>query len=233
MGTLLTFCVATTSLRFRPEISPPSDAKCVTLVVVIASRSFILSHERWIVQVPRTPPGTIIRRKSPKRQAVNQLFEELVSFPDLLNCPNFSIEVVMIQEEHVRRYDRRWRKRRTWPIVERRLLSVLEQLVFETPSDLWQLIPPTLPDPFDTSHLASVLGHPRWFAQKIAYCLRQSGVITTIGKKGNSIVYSRLTPAPGPDRQTTGPPSAMAPASNDAPADYSDTRLDSIVVRGA
>jgi len=139
----------------------------------------------------------------------------------------------MIQEEHVRRYDRRWRKRRTWPIVERRLLSVLEQLVFETPSDLWQLIPPTLPDPFDTSHLASVLGHPRWFAQKIAYCLRQSGVITTIGKKGNSIVYSRLTPAPGPDRQTTGPPSAMAPASNDAPADYSDTRLDSIVVRGA
>jgi hypothetical protein len=102
-----------------------------------------------------------MRRKSPKRQAVNQLFEELVSFPELLACPNFSIEVVSIQEEELRRYRRRWRgKRRRWRIVERRLLTVLERFVFEEPSDLWQLIPRTLPDPFETSHLASVLGIP-------------------------------------------------------------------------
>jgi hypothetical protein len=40
------------------------------------------------------------------------------------------------------------------------------------PPILWQLIPPTLPDPVETSHLASVLGHPQWFAQKVAYCIR-------------------------------------------------------------
>ena len=207
------------------------DLSCRYRVTLI----YPVAHERWILEVPRTLSGAIMRRKSPKRQAVSQLFEELVSFPDLLNCPNFSIEVVSIQEEQLRRYDRRWRgKRRTWRIVERRLLSVLERFVFEAPSDLWQLIPPTLPDPFDTSHLASVLGHSRWFAQKIAYCLRQSGVIAAIGKKGNSVVYSRLTPTPGTDRQATGRPSAMAPvASNDGTTDYSHERLDSIVDRGA
>ncbi len=105
---------------------------------------------------------------------------------------------------------------------------MLERVVFDTASDLWQLIPPTLPDPFDTSHLASVLGHSRWFAQKIAYCLRQSGVIKPIGKKGNSVVYSRLLPIPEPDRQTTGSPSAMVPASNDVPSNYTDERLDSM-----
>ena len=168
----------------------------VTLIYPVA-------YERWIVEVPRPLSGAIVRRKSPKRQAVHQLFEELVSFPDLLNCPNFSIEVVSIQEEQLRRYDRQWRgNRRTWRIVERRLLSVLERFVFEAPQDLWQLIPRTLPDPFDTSHLASVLGYSRWFAQKIAYCLRQSGVIAAIGKRGNSVVYSRLTPPPVPSSGT-------------------------------
>ena len=117
-------------------------------------------------------------------------------------------------------------------IVERRLLSVLERFLFDAPSDLWQLIPPTLPDPFEASHLASVLGHPRWFAQKIAYCLRQSGVITAIGKKGNSLVYSRLTPsATGLDNHATGRTSAMAPmASNDVrlitPTSADSTRSD-------
>jgi hypothetical protein len=190
------------------------DLSCRYRVTLI----YPVAHERWILEVPGTLQGAMMRRKSPKRQAVNQLFEELVSFPDLLKCPNFSIEVVSIQEEQLRRYSRRCHvKRRTWRVVERRLLSVLERFPFDAPSDLWQLIPPTLPDPFETSHLALALGHPRWFAQKIAYCLRQSGVITAIGKKGNSLVYSRLAPsATGLDNEATGRTSAMAPmASND------------------
>lgn len=36
-------------------------------------------------------------------------------------------------------------------------------------------------------HLASVLGHPRWFAQKIAYCLRQSGSLQLSGKKATRL----------------------------------------------
>ena len=68
-------------------------------------------------------------------------------------------------------------------LEERRLLSVLERFLFDAPSDLWQLIPPTLPDPFETSHLALALDHPRWFAQEIAYCLRQSGSLQPSGKR--------------------------------------------------
>ena len=107
---------------------------------------------------------------------------------------------------------------------------MLERFLFDAPSDLWQLIPPTLPDPFETSHLALALGHPRWFAQKIAYCLRQSGEITAIGKTGNSLVYSRLTPpATGLDNHETGSRTVTAPVtSNGGTADYSHKTLDSI-----
>src|SRR5262245_26575452 len=87
--------------------------------------------------------------------------------------------------------------------IEKLGAELLERVVFNTPSDPWQLIPPALPDPFESSHLASVLGHSRWFAQKIAYCLRQSGVISQSGKKAIRFVYSRLLSRPEPDRETT------------------------------
>ena len=157
----------------------------VTLVYPVA-------YERWILKLPTTTCGQPVRRKSPRRQSMHQLFQELVSFPDLLRCPNFSIEVVCIQAEEVLRYDRRHgRRRRGWIVAERRLLGVLERHVLATPSDLWSLLPWELPEPFQTLHLARVLNRPRWFAQKVAYCLRESGASTVIGKVGNALVYSR------------------------------------------
>lgn len=170
----------------------------VTLVYPVA-------HERWIVQLPSTAQDQPVRRKSPRRQRLDQLFQELVSFPDLLQCPNFTIEVVLIREEQVRRYDRRrgWR-RRGWVVMERRLLEVLAQHVFTAPADLWTLIPVELPEPFHTAHLARVLDRPRRFAQKVAYCLRESGASTAIGKASNAIVYSRTPSYEAPDREIAG-----------------------------
>jgi hypothetical protein len=155
-----------------------------------------VAHERWIVKLPTTAHGQPVRRKSPKRQRLTQLFQELVSFPDLLQNPRFAIEVVVIQDEEVRCFDRRaGRRRRGWIVTERRLLAVLRQHVIVTPADLWSLIPMGLPEPFQTLHLARVLGRPRWFARKVAYCLRESGASTAIGKAGNAIVYSRTPSA--------------------------------------
>src|SRR5262249_35127057 len=83
-------------------------------------------------------------------------------------------------------------RRRSWVVMERRLVGVLAQHVVTAPTDLWSLIPMGLPEPFQTLHLARVLRRPRWFAQKVAYCLRESGASTAIGKAGNAIVYSRI-----------------------------------------
>jgi hypothetical protein len=45
------------------------------------------------------------RRKSPKRGTPLQIFDELVSFPQLQLRPGFSLELLLIQEEEVRRFD--------------------------------------------------------------------------------------------------------------------------------
>jgi hypothetical protein len=146
--------------------------------------------ERWLVK--HSTRGKIERRRSPKRGGFEQIFEELVSFPTLLAEDNFELEVVAIREEQVRRVHRQrvWR-RRGWTIVERRLLEIVDRKILHGPSDLVDLLPPSLPDRFQTSHLAASLGRPRWLAQKAAYCLREAGVIAEVGRVGNSRVYAR------------------------------------------
>ena len=60
--------------------------------------------EKWIVKLAAHDNAKTRRRKSPKRGAFEQVFDELVSFPGLLLNPNFSIELLLIQEE-VCRYE--------------------------------------------------------------------------------------------------------------------------------
>ncbi len=154
-----------------------------------------IAQEKWIVKLAKDKESSQLRRKSPKRGGPELLFDELVSFPQLFSRANFALEILLIQEEEVRRYDgsRGWR-RRGWVTDERRLLDVVDRRLFETPADIAVLIPSTLIEPFTTADLASAIGRPRRLAQKMAYCLREMGAVTAVGKKGNAILYARTIP---------------------------------------
>jgi len=150
-----------------------------------------IALEKWIIK-PGQGSGKETRRKSPKRGRVVEVFKELVSFPELLQHPNLSLEVLLIQEEEIRRYSgkRGWR-RGGWVTEERRLLEVIESHVFRDADDLWTLIPTGLPDQFTTSDLALALQIPRRLAQQVAYCFRKASVIEPIGKRGHANLYAR------------------------------------------
>ena len=150
-----------------------------------------IAREKWIVKLAEDGQSELNRRKSPKRGTFEDIFGELVSFPQLLSHPNFSLLVLLIQEEEVRRYDgkRGWR-RRGWVTHERRLLKVVGQRLFETPEDMKALIPDKLAEPFTTADLAAALGKSKRLAQKMAYCLREMGAIAQVGKRGRAILYS-------------------------------------------
>ena len=167
--------------------------KLATLVGNHAVRLvYPIAREKWIVKLARDGEGRRCRRKSPKRGAFEHVFGELVRFPKLLVNPHFSLEVLLIQEEEVRRYDgRRGWRRRGWVIHERRLLQVVDQRLFATPADIAALVPRSLAEPFSTSNLAAAIGQPRWLAQRMAYCLRHMGVLDPVGKQGNAILYVR------------------------------------------
>jgi len=148
--------------------------------------------EKWIVRLPVDPGERSSRRKSPRRGRVTQVFKELVSFPDLVLHPNFSLEVLMIAEEEVRQYvgKRRWRTR-GWGVHQRRLLEVHARYLFQGPQDFYNLIPAALPQEFTSLDLAEALGEPRWLAQKATYCLRNMGLIVEVGTHQRSKRYRR------------------------------------------
>jgi hypothetical protein len=167
-----------------------------------------IAAEKWVVRLSNDGPEPIGRRKSPSRGSVADMFCELVSFPRLLACPGFSLEVLLIQEEEVRRQGlgRNWR-RRGWGTAERRLLSVVDRRMLETTADLADLIPPELPEPFTTAGLAQAVGRPLPTAQKMAYCLRHLGVIAPVGQEGRAVRYARVPEAAEPAgsrRETSG-----------------------------
>jgi hypothetical protein len=151
-----------------------------------------IPREKWLVKLAREAGAPPKRRKSPKRGRVEDLFQELVSFPELLKRPDFEIEVLFTQEDEVRRYDpRRGWRRRGWVTEERRLLKVVERRRFTTPDEMAALLPGELTETFTTADLADALARSRRLAQKMAYCLRKMGALAPIGKQGRAILYAR------------------------------------------
>lgn len=131
-------------------------------------------------------------RWSPKRGTLLDLFHELVYFTQVFPHPRLTLEVPLVELEE-RRYQghgRRWRRRANDHVVEdQRLVAVHETHLFQTAADLQRLLPPELPATFHTAHLAEGLGIQRWVAQRIAYCLRETGAATDAGKQGNTRLY--------------------------------------------
>lgn len=155
----------------------------VHLIYPIAAR-------KWILRRDPEGEGFLSRRRSPRHGTVTDLFYELVRMPALLAEPNLSLEVVLVEEEEIRRYARTRRRRRLrWISDERRLLQVLQSHHFRTPADLAALLPLDLPEPFTTADLARELAVRRPLAQKMAYCLRELTLLEVVGKEGNSLLY--------------------------------------------
>lgn len=156
--------------------------------------------EKWIVRLGESGDA-ISRRRSPKRGAAVDVFAELVSFPELVAHDGLTVELLLIRQEEVRRYDRTrgWR-RQGWVVEERRLLEVVDRMVLDSPEALVALLPGTVPEPFTTADLADAHGRPRRLAQQMTYCLRRIGTIEMVDRQRNGVVYTRR---PRPSQRPT------------------------------
>jgi hypothetical protein len=145
---------------------------------------------KYLIKRQKKNGETISARYSPRRGSIFDLFDDLVHFTNVFPHPRLTLEVAMtIQEEHrIARKPRRW-KGKDYRVQDRVLRSVEEQIELNTAADLLKLIPGKLPSPFHTKDLAKAAGIQRWLAQKMAYCLRNTGAIILAGKEKNAILY--------------------------------------------
>lgn len=155
------------------------------LAVLTTTRRVHLVHpvavQKWIVRGSQ-------RRRSPRRGELFSLFEELVSIPEIAARDTFSLEIVLISEEEIRRPSRR---RGRWSVVDRRLLEVHDSGLFFGPGDYASLLPDVLQERFTNTDLAGALKRPQWLAEKMTYALRKMGAIAVAGQRGRANVYRR------------------------------------------
>lgn len=192
----------------RYRIDVVSDGRLIEIqhgplaAIRAKARRLLDDHELLIVKpivvgrllVKRSAKGGEVtgRRRSPKRGRLLDLFDELVHFTDVFPHPRLTLEAVLVEIEEWR-YPGHGRRRRRrdndHQVEDQRLLSIVRRHRLRTASELADLIPSGLPGTFHTGHLAEALGAPRWIAQRIAYCLRETGATRQVGRQGNTRLY--------------------------------------------
>jgi hypothetical protein len=147
---------------------------------------------KLLVKRSRKKGRVVDRRLSPKRGTMLDLFDELIYFTRVFPHDNLMLDVALVDVEEWRYpgHGRRRRRRANDHVVEDQRLTCLHELRrFRQAEDLTRLLPPSLPRPFHTGHLAEGLQVERWIAQRIAYCLRKMGAVHQVGKQGNARLY--------------------------------------------
>ena len=147
-------------------------------------------QNKWIIGLDRNGDQIIRRRLSPKHNSYVNIFEELVRIPHIMLNFNFSIDAIIVHVEETRLNNGKgsW-KRKGWSIVDRKLVSIVDQKLFHDPIDFLTLIPKTLKFPFTNYELSKALQRTIRLAGKITYCLRKISVLKVIGKKGKALLY--------------------------------------------
>jgi hypothetical protein len=192
--------------RFRIDVLQPNQLVEIQLASLTAIRDKIatlLKKHRVLVVKPivvrkhlvklRSAGGKAVsRRRSPKQGTLFDVFDELVHFTRVFPHPRLAIEVLLVEIEEWRypgHGRRRWRRDNDHQVEDQKLLAVHAIHAFRTAADLCRLLPPAMPQPFHTGQLADALGVERWLAQRMAYCLRETGAIQSVGKLRGAWLY--------------------------------------------
>lgn len=149
---------------------------------------------KHVVRLSGSGGRPVSRRRSPKRGSLLEVFNDLVSFTRVFPHARLTLELLLVEVEE-RRFARRCR--RHYGVEDRCLLGIVGRRHLRTATDLAELLPVRLPVEFDTLSLAEQLGVPRYVAQRIAYCLRETRAVYSLGRRGRNMYYT-LAAGSGP-----------------------------------
>ncbi len=145
--------------------------------------------------IRRRDPETgriVSTRRSPRRGDLWSLFDELVKAPDLIALPGVSVEALLIRASEVRVRDGTGSWRRRGDRTEDRFLEeVVGTASCETREDWLGLIPPDLPQPWNSETLGRALGIAPTRARKVLYALARAGLLREEGREGRRKLYVR------------------------------------------
>ena len=136
---------------------------------------------KTIVRLDGSTGEILSRRKSPKKQGIFDLFDELVRASFLLSMEGLVLEVLFIEALELRRSlpepVRRGRFLRSTETQDRVLQNIVDRREFRSAED-WLSLLPGFPDSgWDSGLLAAALGIPAPKARKVLYTFARAGFL--------------------------------------------------------
>ena len=149
-----------------------------------------IAQLKTIIKVADDRQTIISKRRSPKKGEMIDVLSELVYIPRLLTEKNFSLDVLLIEENELRIYDpKKVRRRGGWRVMERQMVSIIDSLTLRSARDLYEFFEEPLSEPFTTKDIETAMGARSRIARQMAYVLRQAELIEVVGKSGRFLEY--------------------------------------------
>ncbi len=127
-------------------------------------------------------------RKSPKRDNFYTAFKELYKIKNYLNHPNLSLILLLLEVDDYKLVKGNGKRQRyeKYDIVPKEILA---ELHITRPEDFIQLIPIELKEKFTARDFSDVANIHNGYAQLILNIFNYIGIVTRVGKDGNSYIY--------------------------------------------
>ena len=153
-----------------------------------------LPYVKTICLVDRDSGELLSRRKSPRRTRTRDILRDWYYLADFLSNPRFTLRFLLLEEDEYRmtkKKNRRWGK--SSELYERIPTSLLDEELYEYPSDYEKFLPADMPAEFTAAEYGKRVmlhGYAVYSAPKI---LESVGLLEKGEKRGRSYVY-RLLP---------------------------------------
>ena len=170
--------------RLKSKIEALTKEKTVTVIYpVITEKTVYVTYEQ---------SGETSVRKSPKKGKITDIFKELYSLRDYLCEPNLHFKIALLRADELRLYKgtKEGRKAFAKPISTERIpTELIEVIDLSCPGDYLRFIPEGIPEYFTSQTFARYCSVTKTDASYMLKPLTVLGLLSRIGKKGNSYIY--------------------------------------------
>ncbi|GIX03593.1 MAG: hypothetical protein KatS3mg113_0599 [Planctomycetaceae bacterium] len=175
-------------IQFGPLFALKKKLRCLLATYPVLLVKPVIATK--LIEYRQSSDGaTIIRRRSPQRRDLWDVFHELVHLVELWQHGDLILEIPLLHVLEIRRAMSPRRNKQRPQVLDRHLMTVQQTYQFSCGLDWLSVLPPGLPDPFTTAELASMLQLPRWWAQQVAYCLRHLDVFVPCRRSRQGWLY--------------------------------------------
>lgn len=149
-----------------------------------------IPREKWLYWIDEETGEVSQKRKSPKKGNPYLAFIELYKIRPFLNHPNLRLRLALIDMEEYRLLNGWSRdKKKGSERYDRIPTCYAEEVCIDCIRDYMQLIPYELPEQFTVKDFAKYVKIPVRLAGTVLLIFNDLGLVSRIGKKGNSYIY--------------------------------------------